>query len=64
MTTKLLLVAFLSLVWCCYGLTTTGEKKLAPSYVVNLDLPPEDRWKKVVQVYKSDINLILDKLIR
>jgi hypothetical protein len=46
---KLLLVSFLSLVLCSLG--RTREPTLAPTYVVNLDLPPEERWTQVTKDY-------------
>jgi hypothetical protein len=30
---------------------------LAPTYVVNLDLPPKQRWNDVVTIYKSQVEL-------
>jgi hypothetical protein len=32
----------------------------APTFVVNLDLPPEDRWTHIVELYKSSAPLIVN----
>lgn len=32
----------------------------APTFVVNLDLPPEDRWTEIVTLYKSSAPLIVN----
>ncbi|XP_064644693.1 N-acylethanolamine-hydrolyzing acid amidase-like [Lineus longissimus] len=40
------------------------ERTLAPKFSVNLDLPPEDRWTHVVEVYKSHIPIIRKSLAK
>lgn len=43
----------LSLWLCIYVLSVTSDafSKEAKLYVVNLDLPPEQRWNEIVQDY-------------
>ena len=40
----------------------TSEDVRAPTYVVNLDLPPLERWKTVVEDYASDLAILLKEV--
>ena len=47
-------------VTCAQGVRQPNSTVLAPTYVVNLDLAPEQRWTDVVKIYRSSAPLIVD----
>lgn len=55
-----ILILCLSLFAACSAVRQPNTTVTAPTYVVNLDLAPADRWTDIVTIYKSSAPLIID----
>jgi len=59
-------LAIVSCILACVLCVSAQTYQMAPEYVINLDLPPSQRWNQVVADYKTDWAPVLnyfDKLI-
>lgn len=56
------LLLFLSLLFAYFVNVSNADPVPAPRYVVNLDLPAQNRWSHVIANYKSDLHNMLKQI--
>ena len=53
---SIVVVVSAPLIPCSWAQAVNGDVKLARKFTINLDLPPNKRWVKVMGMYKTDVD--------
>ena len=57
-----LLVVAIALLQCYGARAVRGNAELAKKFIINLDLPPSDRWTEVTRAHKTDLESLLKQM--